>query len=350
MEEIRRGPVITRRAGLAMMAAGAAALSSRAWAAAPVEQTSIEIGGNRDPQLGAQIAIASLNGYFKDEGLDVKVHWTQVGGDLQPLLAGGAVNVAGIGMQSTIALRARKVPLKVICALCDYSGTQGLVLTPGLKLKSPADLVGKRIAVPNEAPHEMALAKLGKQYGFDARKIILVRMEPSEAVAATSKGDVDGVLTFQPHLYRLVQMGGTLYFTGTTSYISGAKQDLPPDDHLLYIHSALNANETWLAANPNTASALLRAIIRATNLIHEQPAEAQKVLQDFFHADAEALHQAMDQNRYGVAIDSALQNSISFANQWLAVNKQIPAPVNPSDILAPQLLEKIDPKLVSWKA
>jgi ABC-type nitrate/sulfonate/bicarbonate transport system substrate-binding protein len=340
---------VNRRTAMALMMAGLATASGRSFAAGPVEQKSLEIGGNRDPQLGAHIAIAVNKGYFGEEGMDVKVHWTQVSGDLQPLLAGGAINVVGFGMHSTINLRARKVPLRAVCALCEYSGTQGLVLAPGKKLASPAELVGKRIAAPNQAPHEMALAKLGKQYGFDHKKIIVVRMEPSESISAMARGDVDGALTFQPHLYKLVQMGGTLYFTGRTSYIDGTRKDLPLDDRLLYIHSALNVNETWMMQNPNTTEALIRAMIKANDLIADHQPEAQKILQDFLRADAEALRQSMEQNVYGLAIDAALQKSVSFANDWLTVNGQITAPVNPADTIAPKALEQINPKLVTWK-
>jgi NitT/TauT family transport system substrate-binding protein len=330
------------------MLGGVAASAMPAIAQDAPEITSLEIGGNRDPQLGAQVAIAVAKDMFKAEGLNVKVHWTQVSGDLQPLVAGGSINVATLGMHSIIPMRARRVPLRAACALCEYSGTQGLVLSPGKTLSSPADLVGKKIAVPNQAPHEMALVKLGQQYNFDARKIILARMEPSEAVSASARGDVDGVLTFQPHLYKLVQLGGKLYFTGNTTYFKGDKVDLPLDDRLLYIHSTLAVNENWAAKNPNTTTALVRAIIKATNFLSGEPEEARKVMQEFFRADAEALRQATEQNRYGVAIDAALAKSVEFSNNWLQQNKQIPGPIPPKDTVLTTVLEKIDPKLVTW--
>ena len=49
----------------------------RATAAEAIEQSSFEIAGVRDPQLGAQLAIAEHYGYFKDAGLTVTIHWNQ---------------------------------------------------------------------------------------------------------------------------------------------------------------------------------------------------------------------------------------------------------------------------------
>lgn len=339
---------VNRRQSLGMMLTGLAATVVPAIADDKLEVTSLEIGANRDPQLGAQIMIALAKDFFKAEGLDVKVRWTQVSGDLQPLMAGGALNIGTLGLTQIIAMRARKVNLRAICVLCDHSGTQGLVLSPGKTLNSPGELVGKRIAAPNQSPHEMALVKLGKQYNFDAKKIILVRMEPAEALTAAARGDVDGVLTFQPYMHKLIQIGGKLFFTSSATYFNGPKVDLPLDDRLLYIRAVLAANEDWLAKNPNTATALVKTIIRATNFLAEQPAEAQKIMQEFLRADEEALRQAMEQNRYSVAIDAGFAKSVEFGNEWLQQSKQIPGPIDPKDTVQTAILSKIDPKLVSW--
>src|SRR4051794_8176517 len=62
----------------------------RASAADAIEQPSFEIAGVRDPQLGAQLAIAEHYGYFKDEGLNVTTHWNQSAADTLTVMAGGS--------------------------------------------------------------------------------------------------------------------------------------------------------------------------------------------------------------------------------------------------------------------
>src|SRR5882762_5212982 len=62
----------------------------RASAAEAIEQASFEIAGVRDPQLGAQLAIAEHYGYFKDEGLTVKTNWNQSAADTLTVMAGGS--------------------------------------------------------------------------------------------------------------------------------------------------------------------------------------------------------------------------------------------------------------------
>ncbi len=347
MSSARQG--IDRRSALSLLIGGLIIPGSLARAAEAPEQNALEIGVVRDLQGGIQIAIGVAKGYFKDQGVDVKARWVEQAGDLYPMLASSAINLAGLGVHAVMILRGRKAQVKSVCALCEYSGSQGFVLRPGLKLNSPAELVGKKIAAPSTSPLELALAKFGKLNNFDATKVTLVKMEPSESIVALSRGDVDGALTYQPHLYKMQQMGGTLYWTGTISYLTGAPKPFTADERLLYIHSTLAVNEPWLAANPKTTAAIIRGIIRANDLIKNNPSEVEKILQDLYRADQEAVKQALKQNEYGVAIDDGITRSIRFANDWLVSNKRIPALQNPEDIVAPQILRQIDSKLVSWQ-
>src|SRR5258708_13121435 len=85
---------LLRNAVFALIAAGTALGATAATAADTIEQTAVEFAAVRDPQLGAQVAIANHYGYFKDAGLDVTVHWTQSGADIITFMATGQQNLA----------------------------------------------------------------------------------------------------------------------------------------------------------------------------------------------------------------------------------------------------------------
>jgi ABC-type nitrate/sulfonate/bicarbonate transport system substrate-binding protein len=341
--------LVNRRTTLAMMAAGVLAAASGARAAAPLEQTKIQIGGNRDPQLGAQIIIAHLKNFFKDEGLDASVSWTDTSGDLLPLMAGGSINLAGIGMSNLANLTARGVPVKGIASLCDYSGTQALVLRPGLTLKSPKDLAGRKFAAPTTSPHEMAIGELGQRYGFDASTVTLARMQPSEGVVAAARGDVDGVLTYPPFLGRILDMGGTLYFTGSATYFDGKETRLSTKDRLLNVRSVLAGNEDWMKANPNTTLAVMRAILKGNDFITANLEETSKLLADFLKSTPDVMLQSLKANVYSMSMDEGLLGSMDFTSGWLQKIGQLKAPIVAATSLDTSWLAKIDPKLVSIK-
>ena len=325
-------------------------VAGHAFAQGGVEQPVFDLPAVRDPQLGAQIAIADHFGYFKDEGLTVTVKWQQSGADIITLMASGQQGVAGGGSFAQIVLGGQKLPVRTIAPLADIAGTQGFVLSPKTKLNSPKDLEGKKLAHTQGNSQVLILAKLAKEYGFDVSKVTLVNMQPSEGVVAASKGDVDGLLGWQPNLYRLVKAGGTLYTTATVSYITGKPEPLTGDKKLLHVYAFLLASDTWIKEKPRTLKALMRALRRADELLAADRGKALDALaKELRIDDRDALKVMTDANRYSMAFDENAAMAVRSQSEWALDIKRIPSPVAPEDVFSTGLLAEIDPKLVTWK-
>jgi NitT/TauT family transport system substrate-binding protein len=327
-----------------------ALLAGQAHGQGAVEQATFDLPAVRDPQLGAQIAIADHFGYFKDEGLNVTVRWQQSGADIITLMASGQQGVAGGGSFAQIVLGGQKLPVRTIAPLADIAGTQGFVLSPKTKLSSPKDLEGKKLAHTQGNSQVLILAKLARQYGFDASKVTLVNMQPSEGVVAASKGDVDGLLGWQPNLYRLVKAGGVLYTTATVSYISGKPEPLTGDKKLLHVYAFLLASDTWIKEKPKTLKALMRALKRSNDLLASDRNKALDALEKELRIDdREALKVMTDANHYSMAFDENAAMAIRSQSDWALEIKRIPSAVSPEDVFSTGLLGEVDPKLVTWK-
>jgi NitT/TauT family transport system substrate-binding protein len=257
-----------------------------------------------------------------------------------------------VGCASTFGatlLAAQKMPIHAIAGLADIGGTQGFVLAPGVKLSSPKELEGKKLAYTNGNPQVLILAKLARLFGFEFAKVTLVNMQPSEGVVAATKGDVVGLLTFQPNLYRLVSLGGTMYATGRDSWVTGTHEALGPENRLLYLNSMVMAQDSWIKDKPNTLKALIRAFNRATQLIATDRAKAMEQVQKQVRIDGDALAAIMNVNEYSSALTVPMGLSISYLSDWALSIKRIPIAVAPEDIIDPRLLASMDPSLVTWK-
>jgi len=194
----------------------------------------------------------------------------------------------------------------------------------------------------------LILAKMAKMFNIDTTKITMVNMNPAEGVVAASKSDVQGLLGWQPNLYRLTQLGGTLYATGTTLYVSGRPEPLPMSDQLQYNHSVLMAAKSWIDGKPNTLRAVLRAVRTATALLASDRPKALAAMQQQLRIDPDALTVMADANKYAMDITDAVAASLKFQSDWALEIKRIPKPVTPEEVFAPQLLREIDPHLVTW--
>jgi len=345
---IRRS--LLNRVGLTLAAALIALMGgiAEARAADTIEQKDVDLAVVRDPQLGAQMAIADFYGYFKDEGLNVTIHWNQSGADIITVMAGGSAYLAAGSVFGQVLFTNQGLPIKIIAALADIAETQGFALSPGVKLGTPKELEGKKLAFTQGSPSPLLLAKMAKMFDFDMSKVSLVNMNQSEGVVAASKGDVQGLLGWQPNLYRLTTMGGTLYATGTTLYVTDKPQRLPDDDRLQMNHSTLLAATDWIEKKPNTLKAVMRALLRANDLLAKDRPKALDALEKQLRIDRDALTIMVDANKYSLALDKGAAASLQFVGDWAVSINRAKRPVTPDEAFAPALLRSLDPSLVSY--
>lgn len=346
-----RGLLQRRRRDVLKMlgVAGAALSASDARADNAIEQPDFEICGVRDPQLGGQLAVADYYGFYKDEGIRPTIRWVQSSSDVLTIMPGGTIPVGTAGPLVQLLFTSKGVPIKAVSALSDISDAQGLVLSPGVRLSSPRELEGKRLANTQGTSLILLLTKLAKLHGFDAGKVRLVSMNQPEGIAAAAKGDVDGLLGWQPNLYRLIKLGGTMYCSGATTYFGGEPRKLPFEDRLQYIHSLLHVSESWIRQKPNTIKALLRALARASAILADDRPKAMVALQDRLRLDPEVLTAMLDANGYGLAISDSVARSLQFAADWAVSIGRLHEVIPPERCLAPELLAAVDPRLVTWK-
>jgi len=187
---------------------------------------------------------------------------------------------------------------------------------------------------------------MAKMFDFDMAKVPLVNMNQAEGVVAASKGDVQGLLGWQPNLYRLTTMGGTLYATGTTLYVTDRPQRLPDDDRLQMNHSLLLAAQ--IDGKPNTLRAVLRALLRADDLLTKDRPRALDAMEKELRVDRDALTVMAEANKYSLALDRNVAASLAFIGQWAVSINRAPRVATPEEAFAPELLRSLDPSLVSW--
>lgn len=312
------------------------------------EQREFEFLGVRDPQLGMQLAVADAFGLFREEGINVTFRWQPSGGDVLTVMASGFP--VGVGSAfGQIALAAQNMPVKIITGVADISDTQGIVLGPNTRISHPRELEGKRCAFTQGNNGPVMFQKLAERYGFDHTKIQMINMAPSEGVIATSRGDVDLMQGWQPFLHRVTTLGGKLFATAATTYFTGEAVSLPEDRKLLYNHSVILANQSWIDTRPNTLAALLRALLKADARFKADRAAVMPGIQRVLRIEPEPLKVMTDSNRYDIAINQELVNTYTFTVDWALGIKRIPAALKPEDGITPVILQQVAPANVRWR-
>ncbi len=226
-------------------------------------------------------------GYFRDEGIASEFIVNLGGAEALAAVLGGNAEV-NVGAAST-ALRARQRGTDATvfgASIMRYASN--IVVSgewakkAGVTADSPeaaklAALKGARFAVIGlgSGTHQLTLY-LAKRAGLDpARDMTIVSIPNASALlAALQQGRIDGFAASSPLSDQAVhEQGASMLFRMTTGAI-------PELDDFLFV--GLIARESWLAANPQTASKVVRAIDRALAAIHD-PVTADTV-RDSFHA------------------------------------------------------------------
>lgn len=233
----------------------------------------------------APIALGIDKGFFKDEGLDVKLHVAQGGAALVPAVVSGQYDFAFSNNASLLLGRAKGLPLSIVSA-ANSAGTdpdpieEALAVPKGSPVKSVADLAGKTIAVNTlnnlvEVANRATLEKAG----VDPDSVKFIEVGFPDMPAALQQGRVDAADIAEPFLTEAKQDGATV--------IARPFRVLQPN---LYISSWFTS-EKYLASNKETAQKFARALDRSKAYATDHPEQIRAAVPDLLGIDPKLAQQ-----------------------------------------------------------
>ena len=226
------------------------------------EKKSIELGvGGKGLLYYMPLTIAERRGYFKEQGLDVRI--TDHGGGAKALqsLIGGSVDVVTGGYEHTIRMQAKGQDVRALVELGRFPAiVVGVRKSLAGEIKSAAGLKGKKIGVtaPGSSTHLMvqfAMVKAGLKPG-DASFIGVG--SGASGVAAMKKGEIDAISHLDPVIAKLeaegdiVPMIDTRTEAGTRALLGGSNPA-----------AVLYTKGDFIAKNPGTVQLLANAFHKA---------------------------------------------------------------------------------------
>ena len=306
--------------------------------------TSLPIGTSRDPNNGALLIVAKGKNYFRDNGLDVSLKYFPSAGDEVAAMASGALNIGSGGSVPTTTLRASGFQAVVLAQQADISNAQEIVAQKAIG--SPKDFEGKKVGCNFGTVSEMLAETMLRHYNVPAGKVALVNLGPSDMVTALIRGDIAGASLWEPWCSQAVKGGAIRLLSGSQSYVAG--QTGPQT--LLGDHGLLFASKSWVDANGPTVTAVLKSLIAAQQFIAKEPDAAAQIVGAELNVPADEMKGLMARNRYSMAIDAKLIRDMNAEAAFLRGANKLKNPVQASDWVYTGPLEKVDAKLVQWRA
>ncbi len=275
---------LSRRVLLTVAACGAtlSAVMPFSAAYAEIEKKDITIAvGGKNLYYYLPLTIAEQLGYFKDEGLNVKIVDFQGGSKSLQAVVGGSADVVSGAFEHTISMQAKKQPM-VAFVLQGRAPQQALAInTKTMKdYKQLSDLKGKKIGVtaPGSSSQVVATYILAKG-GLTPKDVSFIGIgATSGAVAAVRSGQVDALVNLDP-IITLLEMNGDAKVVADTRKVKESEEffggTLPA--------GCLYAPASFVEKYPGTVQAITNAIVRADEWIAKAtPEEVAKVVPEAY--------------------------------------------------------------------
>jgi NitT/TauT family transport system substrate-binding protein len=272
--------------------------------AQPLEKTKITIAvGGKNLFYYLPLTIAEKRGFFKDEGLDVEIVDFPGGARALQAMVGGSADIVSGAYEHTINMQAKGINIVGIALEGRYSGiVLGVHKSKIAQYKSPKDLKGWKIGVtaPGSSTNMMVSSLLSKD-GLkpDAVSIIGVGTTAG-AVAAMRKGDIEGISNLDPVISRLEASGDIIPVVDTRT-AKGMKEVYGGAYHAGCIYAPAD----WVKKYPNTAQAVVNAIVRADLWLQTaRPDEVVKTVPAEYYGDDQTMYKvALLKNMEGYSPD-----------------------------------------------
>ena len=159
--------------------------------------------------------VAQADGAY-EEATNAKIDWRKFdnGADIIAAIASGDVQIGYLGSSPLTAAITRKVPVETFLIATQISAAEALVVRDGSGIKTPQDLIGKKIAVPFVSTGHYSLLAALKHWNIDPSKVTVLNLAPPAIIAAWKRGDIDATYVWDPALGVAKENGKVLITSG----------------------------------------------------------------------------------------------------------------------------------------
>jgi len=196
-------------------------------------------------------------GYFAKAGLEVKAVPLETGSQAVPLLLNGQFQFSFIDSPSVAFANVKGIKMKMVAGaqyMADSGPTaDGIIVAADSGIKTPADLVGKTVAVSGvSSTSAISLRRTVHKAGGDDKKVKMVELPASSMADAVKTGKIDAALLYEPFVSQSVA-GGLRLLIHPSEYATPG-----------LLTTGFAALDAYLGKNTATAKAFVDAVNDAT--------------------------------------------------------------------------------------
>ncbi len=264
-----------------------------------------------DVPLYAVALVAESEGYFKAEGLDLKIIRCVIGTRCLKHLTDGEAQYATVADTPIMLASLAGAKFDVLATLATTSRLNRLIARADHGIKGVADLKGKRIGVIKGTIAHYYTDTLLQFYGLLPAQYTLVGLEAADQAGPLLRGEIDAAGLFDPVGYKTLK---TL----------GSNAVLIPDQKIFTIAANLVGLPIAAGGRDEDPIKLLRALKRAQHLIISKPARAHAIVASRLKLDLADVEAIWNNYDFELALTQTLLTSLEAQARWALRENLVP--------------------------
>jgi ABC-type nitrate/sulfonate/bicarbonate transport system substrate-binding protein len=286
-------------------------------AAAPAEaMPKLRIATPLVPHAGL-VHLASAQGFFREQGLDVTLLPQTHGKAALAALLGGQADLAVAADVPVVVEVLKGAPLSIVASVASASNELAVLGRVDRGIRSPGDLGGRRIGVTLGTSGEYFLWALLVRHRIAPQSLQLVDLPPARLIDALRDGLVDGIAAWQP-----VRHEAELAF-GDAIVALHAPDAYAQRYVLVGLRDAVQARQQVLRR-------LLRALTQAETFAHADPGPAKAALAGLIKLGTGSLDPSWQDMSYAVEQPQAQLVTLEDVATWAMARGYAPAQPMPN--------------------
>ncbi len=253
--------------------------------------------------LGAPFHVAEAKGYFRDEGVAIRMDACIGGPRCMQTLLDGKAHLATVADFQIMIHSFERSDFRVLATFVSSANDVKLLVRAQAGINRASDLNGKRVGFVPGSGSEYYLDSFAILNGAAPDKILRVRFAPERAPEALKSGEVDAVSIWEPYGQLILKEMGkdVAVLKGISSH--------ELTFNLVAAQSVAGARDAELAR-------LLRALDKAIAHIARAPAEAQALVRARTTLDDEVVRAIWPDLRFSLILEQSLIITLESKARW----------------------------------
>ncbi|WP_170245543.1 ABC transporter substrate-binding protein [Fodinibius salinus] len=262
--------------------------------------------------------IAQSEGFFEEEGLEIIDHPHSAGRESLKELYQGKLDIAHVAEIPVVRALSGALPyskydefnLKIFTGMIYTSNSQKVIARRDHGIENPQDLRNKKVGLYYETTSEYFFDTFLLEHGIPEKQVEKVNIDISEHYKALKNGQVDAVVSWEPHASQILKK-----LKNNTFKLNSVLG-----------HSTLwlgVSSETYIQQHPETIVKYLRALKKAQDYIKHHPEETKTLVSQKTKTSLETIENLWPSIEYELSIGQRMLSLLNEQQRWFMQEQRV---------------------------